>query len=254
MLGGIRKNRQTVEGKDSMGGQLIVFEGVEGAGKTTQIERSRAWLRQHLPPEIPILATREPGGTALGTGIRRLLLEEKQQQAQPNPSVAATPLSDTLQSPHNRTELLLYAADRAQHVEEFLKPALDRGAIILCDRYTDSTIAYQGYGRGLDLELIHQLNQIATGGLQSDLTLWLDVNVEIGLKRARQRGTSDRMEAAELTFHERVYRGFVELAEAHRDRIVRVDANQNERSVAREIEQLLAERMGLFKGVQEFCP
>jgi dTMP kinase len=207
-----------------MGGRLIVFEGGEGAGKTTQIERSRAWLRRYFAPEIPVVVTREPGGTPLGREIRRLLLE-----------------GDSLDA---RSELLLYAADRAQHVENCLKPALLEGAIVLCDRYTDSTLAYQGYGRGLALDLIEQLNAIATGGLESDLTLWLDVEVEVGLKRVAHRGKSDRLERAEFAFHQRVRAGFAQLAATHAHRIVRVDANLAVEEVAGQIEQILSETLG----------
>ncbi|MDY6784190.1 MAG: dTMP kinase [Cyanobacteriota bacterium] len=211
-----------------MGGMLIVFEGGEGAGKTTQIERSRAWLHQHLAPEIPVIATREPGGTPLGGGIRRLLLEE--------------------QLPCDRAELLLYAADRAQHVADCLKPALNKGAIVLCDRYTDSTIAYQGYGRGLDLHLIQQLNAIATGGLQSDLTLWLDVDVEVGLKRVSRRGKSDRLEKTEFAFHQRVRQGFAQLAATPTPRRIRVDANGSVEEVALEIERILSQTLSFVIG------
>ena len=113
-------------------------------------------------------------------------------------------------------ELLLYAADRAQHVEEVLKPHLQKGAIILCDRYTDSTIAYQGYGRGLDFKVIDQLNLLATGGLESNLTLWLDVDVEISLLRIKRRGTKkDRIEQADVRFHQRVQAGYTQLAKAN---------------------------------------
>jgi dTMP kinase len=138
-----------------------------------------------------------------------------------------------------RAELLLYAADRAQHVEQVLKPTLAKGGIVLCDRYTYSTIAYQGYGRGLSLSLIQQLNQIATGGLESDLAIWLDVDVEIGLSRAKARGKADRMEQADLDFHRRVSRGYRELATANPERIVRVDASPSEAIVQQQIQQIL---------------
>jgi len=212
---------------------LIVFEGVEGSGKTTQIQRSRDWFlssgildklgNYRKPP--PVIITREPGGTALGINLRQLLLQEQ---------------SSSLQ---HRTELLLYAADRSQHVEELLQPQLDAGAIILCDRYTDSTIAYQGYGRGIDLALIEQINHIATGGLESDLTLWLDVDVTIGLQRARERGVADRMEQAELAFHQRVQQGFAQLASQHPQRIVRIDANQSPDAVQLDIQTVLRQRI-----------
>jgi dTMP kinase len=115
--------------------------------------------------------------------------------------------------------------------------------LILCDRYTDSTIAYQGYGRRLDRTLIEQLNQIATGGLTSDLTLWLDVDVELGLARAQRRGAIDRMENADLDFHHRVWQGFAELAAHHPDRMVRVDANSDEITVAQQVQAIVRQRI-----------
>lgn len=216
-----------------MQGRLIVFEGVEGCGKTTQVQRSQAWLLDsgliaslHQGHLSQLIVTRQPGGTELGQGIRQLLL---------NPSTQA-PMQD-------RAELLLYMADRAQHVEELLKPQLANGALILCDRYTDSTIAYQGYGRRLDLKLIHQLNQVATGGLKSDLTLWLDLDVEVGLARTKRRGTADRMEQADLAFHRRVQQGFIDLADQNRDRVVRVDADRSEVEVTEQVQSILKQRL-----------
>ncbi|MEM6450661.1 MAG: dTMP kinase [Cyanobacteria bacterium P01_D01_bin.105] len=189
-----------------MVGKLIVFEGGEGSGKTTQIQKLRDWLLTHVmfktlqaQGEVNGLQlTREPGGTALGQDIRQLLLTPRQRD------------QDTQIC--SRTELLLYAADRAQHVEETIMPWLAAGHWILCDRFTDSTVAYQGYGRQLDLPLIHELNQIATGGLKSDLTLWLNVSPSVGLSRMRQRGEADRMEQAGSDFHQRVCEGFSALA------------------------------------------
>jgi dTMP kinase len=220
-----------------MQGKLIVFEGVEGSGKTTQIEQTQAWLLNNGVPDLQqqgyvsrIVTTREPGGTPLGKTLRQLLLQ---------------PSEDLIQ---DRTELLLYAADRAQHVDAFLKPLLAEGAIILCDRYTDSTVAYQGYGRGLDRDLIEQLNQIATAGLQSDLTFWLDVDVEVGLSRARRRAAHDRIEQANLSFHQRVQQGFRELAQTHSDRIIRIDASPEPIIVAQQIQSILAQRLSDWYG------
>ena len=219
-----------------MRGKLIVFEGVEGSGKTSQLQRCSHWLETSgllekwggIDKKSQLTVTREPGGTSLGLGLRKLLLE-----------VGSTP---TPQAIADRAELLMYAADRAQHVEELLKPQIELGAIILCDRYTDSTVAYQGYGRGLDLNLIEQLNHIATGGLQSDLTLWLDVDAELGLKRARQRGSADRMELANLDFHRRVQQGFTQLAASYPQRIVRVDASKSQDEVHERIQEILQQR------------
>ncbi|MEA5447402.1 dTMP kinase [Leptolyngbya sp. CCNP1308] len=210
----------------TMAGKLLVFEGVEGCGKSTQLKQLHGALeqsdrlqqlqRQGLIPQV--LVTREPGGTELGLGLRQLLLGYH----------GGAPMA-------SRAELLLYAADRAQHVEELIKPALARGYWVLCDRYTDSTVAYQGYGRGLDLALIDQLNQVATGGLEPDLTLWLKLDAATGLARTRQRGAADRMEQADLAFHQRVQQGFETLAAQHPDRIVAIDAAADVGAVAADI-------------------
>lgn len=207
-----------------MQGKLIVFEGVEGAGKTTQMQRIQAGLQGLI--NTPIVITREPGGTLLGQELRRLLLEYQGEE----------PIQ-------NRAELLMYAADRAQHVQGFIKPLLYQGNIVLCDRYTDSTVAYQGYGRGLDLNLIDQLNQIATGGLESDLTLWLDVDVELGLARTRTRGKMDRMEQANLEFHQRVQQGFKQLAQTHPDRIIPINGMLNPDVVTETIQSILIKKL-----------
>ena len=226
-------------------GRFIVFEGVEGAGKSTQLNHLQRWLADSGWIEVlskdlksgtpPIWVTREPGGTILGKQLRQLLLDSALTAAEGLPDV---------------TELLLYAADRAQHVHAALLPALAQGTLVLCDRYTDSTIAYQGYGRGLELSLIQQLNAIATGGLQSDLTLWLDLEVREGLSRARSRQQDstalqgmDRMEATELSFHERVQQGFAALAQAEPQRIVRVEASGSEDQVADQIQTIVKQHL-----------
>ncbi|TVQ15455.1 MAG: dTMP kinase [Leptolyngbya sp. DLM2.Bin27] len=209
-----------------MPGRLLVFEGVEGCGKSTQLQQLQSALRQHgsfqqlqrqgVLPQL--LVTREPGGTELGLGLRQLLLGYH----------GVAPMV-------SRAELLLYAADRAQHVEAVIKPALAAGSWVLCDRYIDSTVAYQGYGRGLDLAQIDQLNLVATGGLMPDLTLWLKLDAATGLARTRQRGAADRMEQADLAFHQRVQRGFETLAVQHPERIVAIDAAAPVEAVAADI-------------------
>lgn len=224
-----------------MNGRLIVFEGVEGCGKTTQLQRSREWLQSLFVAKSlssSLVVTREPGGTQLGLGLRELLLNPEVS----NGGVNATNKKE-FSKPEPLTELLLYAADRAQHVEEVLKPQLAAGAIILCDRYINSTIAYQGYGRGFSLHLIDQLNFIATGGLESDLTLWLDVDVEVGLARTKTRGVVDRIEQAGLEFHKRVQQGYTQLAASQPQKIVRVDANLSETAVQEQIQQILVQRL-----------
>lgn len=223
-----------------MWGKLIVFEGGEGSGKTTQLARSHQWLAASswyqmataISPQ-KVIVTREPGGTQLGIHLRQLLLRT---------TTGELPIQD-------RAELLLYAADRVQHVEGVLKPQLAQGGLILCDRYIDSTVAYQGYGRGLSLELISQVNAIATGGLESDLTLWLDLDVEIGLARIQKRAQGrvasppDRIEQVDVAFHQRVRHGFRELAQQFPQRIVRIDAAQTEAAVAQQIQTTLSQRL-----------
>jgi dTMP kinase len=222
-----------------MTGKFIVLEGVEGAGKTTQLKQLHQWLEtlpqvQHLRAlgeMADIVVTREPGGTALGQALRALLLD-----------------ADASHRVNDRAELLMYAADRAQHVDEVIRPALERGDWVLCDRFVDSTVAYQGYGRGLDLSLIERLNRIATDGLTSDLTLWLQLAVEVGLARSQKRGALDRMETADALFHQRVQQGFAALADIHGRRIAVVDARQPEAQVAQHIQGVVLERLTLWYG------
>ncbi|MFN4280742.1 dTMP kinase [Thermosynechococcus sp.] len=210
-------------------GLFIVLEGGEGAGKTTQMGAIARWLEESgwlaklrsADIDPPLLLTREPGGTPLGQGLRQLLLH-----------------SDLEMDP--MAELLLYAADRAQHVASSIRPQLQRGGIVLCDRYTASTVAYQGYGRGLDLQIIHQINQIATGGLAADLVLWLDLPASIGLARTQRRGIVDRLEQNTLAFHERVRQGFMALAQEEGDRWQRIDADQPTEQVSEAIQSCLA--------------
>jgi len=221
-----------------MNGKLIVFEGVEGSGKSTQILRLRDWLqvhsgfqtlqRQGIVPEL--LVTREPGGTALGQSLRRLLLDDH-----------AADLSA-------RAELLLYAADRSQHVEKVIQPALQAGSWVLCDRFIDSTTAYQGYGRGLSLSLIERLNEIAIQGVSCALTVWLQIEAEVGLARSRSRGQLDRMEQASLQFHQQVQRGFETLARQHPERIVPIDATPPEAAVAAHIQAVIEQRLQRWYG------
>ncbi len=177
-------------------GRFLVLEGVDGCGKTTQLEALSRWLPTSglLPEGSQLLVTREPGGTALGRRLRQLLLH-------PPEEAAPSPIA----------ELLLYAADRRQHVEELILPALEAGQWVLSDRFTGSTAAYQGYGRGLPLPLIARLERLATDGLEADLTLWLELPLEISLQRRGER-RADRIEASGDDFLQRVCEGFAELA------------------------------------------
>lgn len=188
---------------------FITFEGIEGSGKTTQIAKVAEFLRCQ---GYDIVTTREPGGCPIADAIREILLN---------------PANDALE---NRAELLLYAAARAQHVAEVIQPALQQGQIVLCDRYTDATLAYQGYGRGLDLDLIEKLNILASNGCQPHLTLLLDMPHEAGLKRALERNSvqnmtdEGRFEQESLNFHQRVREGYLSLAQRDPQRIRVIDA------------------------------
>jgi dTMP kinase len=224
-----------------MRGKFIVFEGVEGSGKTTQIQETAAWLQRMYGKDRSVIVTREPGGTELGRGIRQLLLgSESRTGIHPSDPLAAL-LADPSSWVSDRAELLLYAADRAQHVESVIEPHLDRGNIVLCDRFSDSTIAYQGYGRGFDVADIDRIDRIATGGLQSDLTLWLDLDVTIGLARVALRGKPDRIEQASLDFHQRVRQGYQELANIYPNRIVRIAADRSPTDIQTEIQVILTQ-------------
>ncbi len=181
-----------------MKGTFITFEGGEGSGKSTQARMLAAHLKQK---GYDVIATREPGGTEIGDAVRAVLL---------NPE---------FNEMGNVTELLLLAASRAQNVHERIKPGLERGAVVICDRFIDSTLAYQGYGRNFDLKLLEALNRLATGGVTPDLTILLDLPVEVGLGRAKaldklesKAGEGDRIEQEDIEFHRRLRKGFLELA------------------------------------------
>ena len=203
------------------GGFFITFEGPEGGGKSTQIHRLAATLAER---GYVVWTTREPGGTRVGEMIRPILLSRQQTQM--------TPWS----------EALLFTAARAQHVEEVIRPRLARGELVLCDRYTDSTIAYQGYGRGLNLDTLRRLQAQATGGLEPDLTILLNLPVETGLSRI-PRTAQDRLDRETATFHERVRAGYQEMAAADPRRWREVDAAADEDQVAQRIHALVSEAL-----------
>jgi dTMP kinase len=210
---------------------FITFEGGDGTGKSTQI----ILLERHLTAQgKSCLTTREPGGTSLGQLLRKILLESGNR-----------PIS----SP---TELFLYLADRAQHVYEVIAPAIAQGKIVLSDRHIDSTVSYQGYGRGFDVQLLLSLNRIASQGLTPDITFLLDCPVELGLSRTvhRRSGPSkaqrtDRFENENLEFHEKVRQGFLDLARAEPARFYIIDASQSEQEVFAAVKEIVDQRLDL---------
>ncbi|MFP4048540.1 MAG: dTMP kinase [Desulfovermiculus sp.] len=210
---------------------FITFEGIEGSGKSTQAKRVLALLQKQGQK---VLLSREPGGTAIGRELRSVLLNSE------NNHLCA------------RGELFLYLADRAQHVEEIIKPALEAGIVVLVDRFTDSTLVYQGFGRGLDLDLVQGLNDLAVNGVRPDLTFVIDVPPEIGLHRARSRngesGTAQaegRFEAESLDFHTRIREGYLELAARDKERIMVLDGTVPENEVFAAIRQALRIHLGI---------
>ena len=199
---------------------FITLEGPDGSGKSTQARL----LAEALDPPRRIKLTREPGGDPVSEEIRRILLDGADH------------------SVVDRTELFLYLAARAQHTERVIRPSLEAGLTVVCARYIDSTVAYQGYGSGLDLELIHRMNAFATGGLVPDLTLLLDIDVETGLRRQQQW---NRMERKAVDYHIRVRQGFLEEARLNPGRIVVIDASQDADTVHCAILACIGERLGI---------
>lgn len=200
---------------------LITLEGIEGSGKTTQVGHLVDFLKGL---GYVCLVTREPGGTAVGQKIRGILLDPANSRLDP------------------LAELLLYAADRAQHIREKLIPALSTGAIVICDRFFDATTVYQGYARGLDREIIHQLHEIVLGDLVPDLTVLFDLSPEVGLRRAGKAleqgdrvASESRFENETLTFHRRVRNGYLDLARSNADRFRIIDAGLDELAVKEQI-------------------
>ena len=207
-------------GSKEQTGLFITLEGPEGSGKSTQLPTLAAWLRAE---GWEVLQTREPGGTRVGEKIRTLLHNPTHTEIAP------------------LTEILLYSASRAQHVAEVIQPALRAGQLVLCDRFADSTYAYQGYGRGLELSTLREITQFATGGLTPDLTYYLDIEPEIGLGRRQAGGEEmNRLDREKLAFHQRVRNGYLELATQEPDRWVTINAGQS-------IEQVQLQLREIFK-------
>ena len=193
---------------------FITFEGPEGSGKTTQLPKIERFLSEI---GYTVFSTREPGGTSIGNQIRQVLLANENTEM------------------HPRSEILLFQASRAQLVEQEIQPRLARAEIVLCDRYADSTIAYQGYGHQVNLAHLHTIVDFATGGLKPDLTLLLDLDVTVGLARRQKDGDINRLDAFELAFHQRVRTGYHELVAAEPDRWVVIDAAQPPEQVQKDL-------------------
>ncbi|NQD79459.1 dTMP kinase [Pseudomonas sp. CrR14] len=210
-----------------MSGLFITLEGPEGAGKSTNREYLAALLREQ---GIDVLLTREPGGTPLAERVRELLL---------------APSDEAMASD---TELLLVFAARAQHLAQVIVPALSRGAVVLCDRFTDATYAYQGGGRGLDVQRIAQLETFVQGALRPDLTLVFDLPVEVGLARAAARGRLDRFEQEGREFFEAVRATYLQRARAEPARYRILDAAQTLEAVQRDLDELLPQLLELQRG------
>ena len=201
---------------------FITLEGPEGSGKTTQLPKLADYLRKS---GFDVLTTREPGGTSISEQIRTVLhnLENKEM----NP----------------RTEILLFQASRAQLVEQVIRPHLAKGGVVVSDRYADSTLAYQGYGHQIDIEPLRVLVTFATGGLKPNLTILLDVDVEIGLRRKELKGEWNRLDAYNLEFHRRVRQGYLQLVQTEPKRWEVIDASQSPIQVQNEIRRLVTERL-----------
>jgi len=212
---------------------FITLEGIEGSGKTSQVRYIAEFLEEN---GHDCLVTREPGGTGIGEKIRAIVLDPENRDLAPE------------------TELLLYMADRAQHVHTLILPALRAGKTVICDRYMDATLVYQGYARGLDMDLIDRLHQMTISGLKPDMTFLLDLPPEAGLARAwrqieagQRTGAETRFEKETLAFHEKIRSGYLELARLERDRFRIIDAGLSEDRVRREIIKRLSEKITRIK-------
>lgn len=187
-----------------MQGLFVSMEGPDGAGKSTQIELLRAYLTAR---GYDVIITREPGGTVISEAIRQIILNKEYTEMSPN------------------TELLLYAAARAQLVQEVIRPALDAGKAVICDRFLESSVVYQGIARGLGVEKVYEVNDYALEGLRPQLTILLDLSAEEGLRRKKNQAELDRMEAEGLQFHQKVVEGYRLLADREKDRIMKISAS-----------------------------
>lgn len=209
---------------------FVTFEGIEGSGKSTQIRLLFEYLRGR---DVAVQVTREPGGTLIGEKVRGILLDPATRGLIP------------------RAELFLYAAARLQHIEEVIQPALDEGRVVLCDRFADATLAYQGHGREIPLNEVKVVNSLVTVDLKPDLTILLDLPVEVGLERARDRNLADaasaasRFEQEDLAFHQRVREGYLSIAASDRNRVKIIPADQPVEKVAKQVQAVVARALKL---------
>jgi len=202
---------------------FITLEGPDGSGKSSQVPVLAEAIRQ---AGYDLVVTREPGGTEIGDQVRQIIMD----------------LKNTGMFPH--TEILLFQASRAQLVREVIRPNLEAGKVVLCDRYADATLAYQGYGHETDLLELRRVVEYATGGLKPDLTLYLDINVEKGLRRKGKGDEWNRLDAYEVEFHERARAGYLELIAQEPDRWVVIDAGQSVKQVQEDLKRVVLERLG----------
>lgn len=199
-------------------GIFITFEGTDGSGKTTQIKLMEEYIREL---GFDVVLSREPGGTRVSELIRELILEPANTEIVP------------------LTEMILYAASRAQHVSEVIKPAIEAGKIVICDRFVDSSYAYQGCGRGVELKVIADVNRVAIDGMVPDITFFLDIAPDIALKRRINSTGADRIEQEKIDFHKRVYSGYQKMALLYPDRIKVIDASKSIEEISSEIKEYL---------------
>ena len=202
-----------------MKGLFITLEGGDGAGKSTQIRNIERFFQRK---GLVVVHTREPGGTPISEKLRNILLDNENSEMDPV------------------TEMMIYAASRAQNVREKILPAIERGDIVICDRFVDSSVAYQAYGRQLG-DMVEEVNRHATGGLVPDITFWMDIDPEAGKARAAKAGDLDRLELEKMDFHYRVYEGYRRIAEKDPDRVKRIDAADTVDNIRNHIYECLEE-------------
>lgn len=201
-----------------MKGIFITIEGLDGSGKSTQIRLLEEYLKDK---GYNVVVTREPGGTRISEDIRKIILDT----------------SNTDMSPY--TEALLYAASRAQHVYETILPALKEGKIVICDRFVDSSLAYQGFARGLGIGKIKEINDFATEGLKPDITLFFDIDIDTALKRIGNRATKDRLDKENIEFHKKVYEGYMKIKEMYSNRIEIINAASDIQNTFKQVKRVI---------------